>query len=216
MKVNVIYRDNSIVVCEKPKGVLSEASDGVASMPTLLASDLSVSRVDSVHRLDRDVSGLMVYSLDRRASAALSADIAEGRMTKEYLAVVSGVPSLPEGELCDLLFYDRKRGKSFVVDKKRAGVREARLAYTLLSEANGLSLLKIRLFTGRTHQIRVQFASRGLPLLGDRRYGGPTSPEGIALMSHRLAFRHPEDARSLDFTLPPPDSYPWNGFSLEV
>ncbi len=213
MKVNVIYRDNSIVICEKPKGVLSEASDGVASMPALLASELSVPRVDTVHRLDRDVSGLMVYSLDRRASAALSADIAEGRMTKEYLAVVSGVPSLPEGELCDLLFYDRKRGKSFVVDKKRAGVREARLAYTLLSEVNGLSLLKIRLFTGRTHQIRVQFASRGLPLLGDRRYGGPASPEGIALMSHHLAFRHPEDARPLDFTLPPPDSYPWNSFS---
>ena len=107
-------------------------------------------------------------------------------MEKDYFAVVHGRPAEEAGEYRDLLFRDKARGKSFVVTRPRKGVREAVLQYRLLAAAGGLSLVRIRLLTGRTHQIRVQFSSRGMPLYGDRRYGG-REPDGLALWSCRIA-----------------------------
>ena len=140
-----------------------------------------------VHRLDREVSGLMVFAKDAQAAAHLSKP---GNMEKEYLAVCAGCPDPAEGIMEDLLFHDRSRNKTYVVKKERKGVKPAKLAYWVLEPGQERSLVRVRLFTGRTHQIRVQFASRGYPLAGDRKYGGKTAEE-IGLRSQKLRIRHP-------------------------
>ena len=158
----------------------------------------------------------MVYARTDRAAAALSRAITEGRMQKEYLAVATGTPD-PEASLCDLLFYDRGRGKSFVVDRQRKGVKEARLDYQRIASRDGLSLLRVKLYTGRTHQIRVQLASRGFPLAGDRRYGAPASLYPLALCSVYLSFPHPTKKETLSFTYLPktdPDSTAPSAFAV--
>ena len=141
--------------------------------------------------------------------------MAEHRVTKEYLAVLRGTPEKDADTLTDLLFRDAAHNKSYVVTRMRKGVREARLDYTSLAHHGGLTLVRVRLHTGRTHQIRVQFSHRGLPLLGDIRYGSkaPCSP---ALWSYRLALTHPVTGQPLDVTCPPPDTYPWTEFAREV
>ena len=204
--INILYRDKYIVVCQKPAGLLSEG-EGADCFPTLLAEALrargEADAVYPVHRLDRETEGLMVYARTSDAAATLSRVIADGSMKKEYLAVVTGIPAEKRGTLRDLLFYDRRRGKSFVVDRQRKGVKEALLDYELLASREGYSLLRVALHTGRTHQIRVQLASRGLPLCGDRRYGAPPSPFSMGLCSTRLSFPHPRDGSILTFTYLP-------------
>ena len=142
--------------------------------------------------------------------------IAGRALRKEYLAVVPGRPEPDEAVLRDLLFHDRAKNKSYVVRRMRAGVREAELSYRVLAEAGTLSLLSVSLHTGRTHQIRVQFAARGLPLLGDVKYGSAFRDCPIALWSHRLAFRHPADGRALCFSAPPEPSFPWDAFQSTI
>jgi len=208
MEIQIYYFDKEIAVCRKPVGVDSEA----AGMPALLARQLRTTEVYCVHRLDRAVGGLMVYALRRESAAFLSREIQAGRFRKEYLAVVHGRLDAEHGELRDLLFHDRAKNKSFVVRRKRAGVKEAVLDYRVLSEAEGFSLLAVRLQTGRTHQIRVQFASRAHPLAGDVKYGSPLRGADIALFSHALGFRHPVSGEALAFTAPPPGGSPWEYF----
>ena len=133
-------------------------------------------------------------------------------MRKEYLAVVPGRPAEDEAVLCDLLFHDRAKNKSYVVGRKRAGVKEAELSYRVLETAGGYSLLSVALRTGRTHQIRVQLAARGLPLAGDVKYGSAVRDCPIALWSHTLAFRHPADGRELCFAALPEPAFPWDIF----
>lgn len=208
MEIPVLFRGADFAVCRKPPGIESEG----AGMPALLSRQLGVPEVCCVHRLDKAVGGLMVYALNREAAASLSRAMAEGRFEKEYLAVVHGRPDESEAELRDLLFHDRARNKSYVVTRRRAGVREAALRYRVLGEAEGLSLLRVRLLTGRTHQIRVQFASRAHPLVGDARYGSAERGCPIALFSHTLGFPRPGDGAPLRFEAPPPADYPWNLF----
>ena len=133
-------------------------------------------------------------------------------LTKEYLAVLRGTPAQDEATLTDLLFRDAAHNKSYVVKRMRKGVRQASLSYTVQGEADGLTLVRVQLHTGRTHQIRVQFSSRGLPLLGDIRYGSKAdcSP---ALWSTRLALTHPVTGKPIDVSCPPPDAWPWNLFA---
>lgn len=194
--MNVLYQDEYLIVCVKPSGVLSQGDDkGRENMPKLLCDFLGC-EVFPVHRLDFEVSGVMVYAKTQVAAARLSALVSSHEdFRKEYLAVVEGKPCEEEAFLEDLLFHDVKRNKSFVVDRKRNGVKSARLSYRVLDtmeSGEGVrSLLKVRLYTGRTHQIRVQFASRGTPLVGDRRYGAQKTEFGIALCSCSLSFRHP-------------------------
>ena len=199
--MEIIYKDSEIVVCIKPKGVLStEDLSGKASMPSILRRELCIDEVFPVHRLDREVSGLMVFALTKQAAARLSADVMNSeRFLKEYMAVACGIPESNNGILNDLLFKDSKKNKTYVVDKKRRGVKEARLEYRLVNIIGDKSVVRIRLFTGRTHQIRVQFASRKMSLLGDRKYGGESSENGIALYSVRLRFHHPTTNEFLDF-----------------
>ena len=215
--MNVIFYDKHIIVCEKPAGTVCEGV-GESALPTLLArylADVGEKNTDifPVHRLDKETVGVCVFARSSAAASALSRAITEGTFKKEYLAVVCGIPQKNADTLTDLLFYDRARGKSFVVDKQRAGVKKASLDYQTVSSADGFSLLRVDLHTGRTHQIRVQFASRSLPLAGDRRYGAPKNDvTSVCLCAHNLHFPHPSNGKTLSFSVTPPDSYPWSLF----
>ena len=168
--------------------------------------------IATVHRLDRIVGGVMVFSRRREVTGKLVAAVAAHQMTKEYLAVLRGHPEKDSDTLTDLLFRDARHNKSYVVQRPRKGVREATLDYTALAKTDALTLVKIRLHTGRTHQIRVQFSHRGLPLLGDIRYGSKAACSA-ALWSYHLAFTHPVTGRPVDVTCPPPRAYPWELFA---
>lgn len=197
--MKILYNDNYIVVCIKPIGVLSQAdASGGESMVSMLA-DMYGCEIYPLHRLDKGVFGVMVYAKTKFAASELSRDIADHRFKKEYLAVVSGTPD-KSGEMVDLLFKDSKKNKSFVVQRPRKGVKEAKLSYNLIKTDNEKSLVRVLLHTGRTHQIRVQFSSRKMPLLGDKKYGGNSDYNDIALMSYQLTFTHPKTKETLVFT----------------
>ena len=199
--MKIIYKDESIVVCIKPSGILSaKDASGKNNMSDALCEQLNLKTVYPIHRLDREASGIMVYALTAASAARLSVDAGDHtRFVKEYMAVISGIPNEKCGILEDLLFKDSSKNKSFVVNKERRGVKRAKLSYEVLEECGERSLVKIKLFTGRTHQIRVQFSSRKMPLVGDRKYGGPSSEKGIALYSVKLSFYHPETNEQLCF-----------------
>lgn len=202
----ILRADRELFLCVKPAGLLSESP----GMPEKLCA-LGGGEVYPVHRLDRDVGGVMVYARTKKAAASLSACIAQRQMEKEYLAVVQGCPEEAEGRFRDLLFKDARKNKSYVVTRARKGVKEAELSYRLLGHKDGLSLILIRLFTGRSHQIRVQFASRKMPLAGDRKYGSSVDCP-IALWSSRLAFPHPANGQLTEGLQSPPAVWPWNLF----
>ena len=205
--LRILHEEEQFIVAYKPCGVLSEDRDKEEGMPALLRRHTG-GGIYPVHRLDRTTQGLMVYAKTASCAAKLSAALQSGSLTKEYLAVVEGVPD-ESGQLSDLLYYDRKKGKSYVVTRQRRGVREARLSYSRLGTAeyagSPASLLRIALLTGRTHQIRVQFASRRHPLVGDRRYGSAITAPNIALCSCTLTFPHPETGEILTFSDYPTD-----------
>lgn len=210
--MEILYSDRHIVVACKPRGVLSEGSDN-GGMPALLKEALS-GEIHTVHRLDRETAGLMVFARDGKSAGTLSAAMQAGEFCKEYAAVVHGVPAPPEGEMCDLLFRDAAKGKSFIVKRERRGVRLARLTYrtlaTVSAEGAPLSLVAVKLGTGRTHQIRVQFSGRRMPLFGDGRYGGRERAP-LGLFARRLSFPHPQSGERMEFSLPLP--YEEEGFS---
>ena len=202
MSMNILYEDKALIVCQKPAGVLSEGE-----MPALLCEQLSLKECFVVHRLDREVGGVMVFAKTKKAAAALSKSVQDKTLKKEYLATVEGEVTPEKGEMRDLLFRDAKKNKSFVVKRERKGVREAVLDYEVLESReidNGMaSLVKIHLHTGRTPQIRVQFSSRKHPLVGDSRYGSRIKHD-IMLWSHRLIFPHPDTGEEMEFSLDAP------------
>ena len=213
--LHILYEDAHLVLCVKPVGVLSEDSAKGACMPALLREHYRAQGksdyIATVHRLDRLVGGVMLFSRRREVTGKLTAAVAEHRVTKEYLAVLRGTPEKDADTLTDLLFRDAAHNKSYVVTRMRKGVREARLDYTSLAHHDGLTLVRVRLHTGRTHQIRVQFSHRGLPLLGDIRYGSKAECT-TALWSHRMAFTHPVTGKPVDVSCPPPRRWPWTLF----
>lgn len=214
--MEILYADRRVCVCVKPAGVLS--TDEPGGMPELLRAALGGENpcVRSVHRLDRTVGGVMVYARSRMAASLLSAQLREGRVEKTYLAVVRGAPEKEAGELRDLLRRDRVSRRTEVVSAPDRDVREAVLRYETLARAEGLTLLRVALQTGRSHQIRVQFASRGTPLWGDAKYGRAEENGSVALWSCSLAFDHPETGERLRFTAPPPrERSPWSLFKIE-
>ena len=187
--MEILEQNATYVVCIKPAGIPSQG-EGLDAMPVRLATEVG-GEIYPVHRLDQAVGGVMVYARTKQAAAALSRAIQEGRMEKDYLAVLTKPMAEASGTLRDLLYHDRVKNKTYVVKRKRNGVKEAVLDYeTLASGAEG-TLVRVHLHTGRTHQIRVQFASRGCPLAGDGKYGGKGSAP--LLWSYRLAFPDPRD-----------------------
>lgn len=203
--MKIYYIDKDIVVCEKPYGVSSQLSNG-ENMISLLSAELGA-EVFPVHRLDTTTTGLMVFALNKVSAARLSDSVAKGELFKEYYAIVHGKLQ-PQGELNDLLYHDRIRNKSFVVKTERKGAKRAQLFYETLKaeciEGKELSLVKIKLITGRTHQIRVQFANIGAPLYGDGKYGAKDNGR-IHLHSSMLSFKHPTKKEDMRFNSAPTD-----------
>ena len=228
----ILYEDTALVVLDKPAGLSSE--DGVPAALRKLW-DRPDAYVGVIHRLDTGVSGLMVYARTPGAAAALTKQVTESQQAyaildgraeagpgapaqpcflKTYRAVIAGGPDEqlpPEGILRDYLFKDSRKGRVFPVSRPRKGVREAVLEYRILATAGESSLAEITLHTGRTHQIRVQFASRRHPLYGDGKYGS-RQKGSIALQSCGLRFVHPDTGKPMAFSLPLPAAAPWKEF----
>lgn len=204
----ILFEDDEYVFAVKPVGVLSE-SDGSGGMVDILKAKCR-SEIYPVHRLDRAVGGVMVYAKSQRSAAYLSKLVSERAMTKEYLAVVRG--DAPGGVMEDLLFKDSARNKSYVVKRERCGVKKASLEYEAIEHKDGRTLVKIRLHTGRSHQIRVQFSSRGMPLIGDGKYGAGDNSCTVALWSLGVSFR--KDGKDCGAQRLPEREYPWDAFDL--
>lgn len=178
--MEILYSDKHIAVLVKPVGLDSEAE-----VPAALKEQLG-GEVFPIHRLDKNVGGVMIFARTKQAAAELSKAVQEGTMVKEYMAMVHGTP--PErGDWEDLLWKDSKKNKVFVVKRQRGGVKKARLEFKRIS-AGEESLVRIRLYTGRSHQIRVQFSSRGFPLVGDHKYGSRSEKNEPMLFSCRITF----------------------------
>ncbi len=213
--MEILYQDNDILVCIKPARVLS--TDEPGGLPELLRKTLGDENADvrTVHRLDRVVGGMMVLARNANAASELSRQVRENEFEKEYLAVIHGRPEDSQGTLKDLLYRDKARRMTLVAEQSAKGVQEAILHYQFLDNQQNTSLVRIRLETGRTHQIRVQFASRGMPLVGERKYATQEDDCEIALWSYSLTFNHPKTGERLAFSKEPPAISPWDHYNIE-
>ena len=207
--MEIVYLDSDIVVCVKPARVLS--TDEPGGLPDLIREALGDPSADirTVHRLDRVVSGVMVLARNAKAASELSRQIRDNAFSKKYMAVVHGFPE-KSGTLRDLLGRDKARKMTYVADEPGKGIQEAVLDYEVLFAGQDYSKVGITLHTGRTHQIRVQFASRGYPLVGERKYSTLEDPCEIALWSCCIGFAHPSTGERMEFFREPPEGYPWN------
>ena len=209
--IDIIYQDEAVLVCIKPAGVRS--TDEPGGLPELVRQTLGDPKADvrTVHRLDQVVSGLMVLARTPKAASELSRQVRENVFEKAYLAVVHGCPEDREGTMTDLLLRNKPERKTYVVHHLEKGVQEAVLDYRVLQQGEK-SLVHITLRTGRTHQIRAQFSSRNLPLVGDRKYHPEAEDCPIALWSCHIGFVHPVTGEHMEFHREPPAIYPWNEF----
>ncbi len=213
--MKILYQDRDLVVAVKPTGTLSQPDrTGDAAMTDLLSQELHTT-VFPVHRLDRAVGGVMVFALTKETAGKLSAAVASDSFQKEYLTVIDGIPEEKKAELEDYLFHDARKNMTFVVSSKEKDAKKAKLSYEILEQRETVSLVRVRLYTGRTHQIRVQFSSRGMPILGDGRYGN-RERHPVALWSYRLTFSHPVTKKRLSFFADPEQIAPWNRFSVWI
>lgn len=214
MNIEILYEDKYLLAWIKPAGVLSE--DG--GMPDLLSAQLGEKRIYCVHRLDKDVGGVMIFAKDGKTAASLSEAISAHRAKKEYLLVCQGIPGEKAGAFFDLLYHDKQKNKTYVVKKERKGVKDAELDYEVLAvnEQANVSLVKATLKTGRSHQIRVQFASRKMPLAGDQKYGSSIKASRIALWSFRYTFAHPVTGEAITAEKTPPIENQWTVFEEEI
>ncbi len=215
--VKILYEDNHLIVAVKPAGVLSQ-SDGsdAPDMLTILKAYIKDKYskpgevyLGLVHRLDRPVSGVMVFARTSKAASRLSEQIRTRRVEKFYRAVVQGRLE-GTGSLENYILKDPSANKVTVYDREVPGAKHAVLEYRSVRASDDRSLIEIRLGTGRAHQIRAQFANAGHPLLGDRRYGNTELWDGdICLQSFRLAFDHPTKGERMTFEIPSPECEPW-------
>ena len=186
-----LFEDKNIIVCVKPVGLDSE-HELVDKLKEQYNGEIFV-----VHRLDKNVGGVMVFARNKHSASLLSKHIQEGTMIKEYVAMVHGHPE-PKGDWTDLLWKDSSKNKVFVVNRERKGVKKARLEYSC-THFETTSLVQIRLHTGRSHQIRVQFSSRGYPLVGDHKYGSKDKETNPMLFSCRITFPYQKELRSFEY-----------------
>ena len=213
----IIYEDNHIIVAEKPRNMPVQGDiSGDMDFLSVIKEYVRVkykkpgeAYIGLVHRLDRPVGGVMVFARTSKAAARLSAAIKQGSFFKEYYAVVKGKPA-DEAVLRDYLLKDGKRNVSSIVKEGTVGAKYAELAYSLIEQRQNSSLLKVILKTGRAHQIRVQLAGTGLPIIGDAKYGA--GGRTLSLWSARLGFEHPTKKEYVQFSYLPPNEWPWNLF----
>lgn len=218
--LNVIYEDNHIIVVEKPCNVPSQADKTTdEDMLTLVKSYIKERYqkpgevyLGLVHRLDRPVGGIMVFARTTKGASRLSEAIRTNNFSKKYLAVVNGTFDNKTGSFEDYLFKDEALNKSKVVSKDKKGAKLAKLSYEVIGEANGNSLVKINLETGRHHQIRVQFSNAGHALVGDQKYGKSNPGVQIALWAYELEFKHPTKDEVMKFNCYPKKIGPWADF----
>jgi 23S rRNA pseudouridine1911/1915/1917 synthase len=218
--IPVLYEDNHVIVVVKPVNVpTQEDESGDPDMLTLIKDDLKLRHqkpgnvyLGLVHRLDRPVGGVMVFAKTSKAASRLSDAVRTRNIQKQYTAVVNGTPKQTHGTLRHYLWKNTKTNMVAVVPADRDGAKEAVLDYTVIDHREGLSLVSVKLHTGRPHQIRVQFATVGCPLVGDQRYGAHLTKQGqqIALWSTELSFEHPVSKETLSFTSAPPMAFPWS------
>ncbi len=222
ININIIYEDNHLLVVEKPVNVLTQGDiTGDKDLLTILKEDIKERYnkpgnvfLGLVHRLDRPVGGVMVYAKTSKAASRLSEQIRIGGFKKTYLAVIYGTPDISEGRFEHYLVKDRERNKVYIVNGQKKGGKKAILEYEVLGNAENMSLVKINLITGRSHQIRVQFASTGYPLFGDQKYSEGLSKPGeqLALWSYSIEVAHPVKLGNMVFQCNPPQIYPWDIF----
>ena len=216
--MKILFQDNDVIIIVKPVGVPSETTQrGEKGILDLLKNQYGLTDVFLLHRLDRNVSGVMVFAKNKKSAACISKQIQENTFKKTYLAVTDGILEEKQGIYKDLLFKDSSKNRSFVVNRMRKGVKEASLEYAVLNETENKSLVKVTLHTGRTHQIRVQFSSRKTPLCGDVKYGSKDRTGDIALFSHSISFTHPATKEIMTFTeFPDKINYPWSLFGSDM
>ena len=179
--MEMLFSDRDLAVCVKPVGLDSEHE-----LPAALKEALG-GEIFPIHRLDKNVGGVMVFARNKAAAAQLSRLVQEGGLVKEYVAMVHGTPP-EQGDWTDFLFKDSSKNKVFVVKNERKGVKLARLEYFCCTQMGNNTIVRIRLHTGRSHQIRVQFSSRGFPLVGDHKYGSRDEEKNPMLFSCCLRF----------------------------
>lgn len=208
--MNILYEDDAIIVCVKEAGVATQTKQiGQKDMESMLRTYRmqkgEPSYIGVVHRLDQPVAGVMVFAKTKEAAANLSRQIATKSADKFYYAVTDGLPAQKKGTLEDYLLRDGRTNISKVVSAKTAGAKRAELSYEVIEQNDRSAILRIKLHTGRHHQIRVQLANAGWPLVGDRKYNFKENmkPSGqqLSLCSYKLAFKHPETGRSVSYEI---------------
>jgi 23S rRNA pseudouridine1911/1915/1917 synthase len=218
MDSHILYNDRELLLVRKPAGIPSQPDpSGQSDLLTSLQADYPTASL--IHRLDTPTGGVMVFGLAPKATAKLCALVQDHNLfCKEYLAVLSSPPPDTEGRLTDFLYHDKQKNKAYVTDGKRKGSKEAVLDYRVLSTLpDGHTLVLVRLHTGRTHQIRVQFASRGFFLVGDGKYGSREKAPFIGLWAYRLTFPHPITGKEITASArPDTEAFPWSLFHDQI
>ncbi len=213
--MDILYEDKNILICRKLPGMVSQHSANGKGLADEVFEYCGYAGI--IHRLDLNVGGAIVFGKNKFAASKLSALVSENKIDKRYIAVIHGCPEEEKGVFEDLLFKDSSKNKSFVVKRMRKGVKKASLEYNVISKTqiNGqdASLVSIKLHTGRTHQIRVQFSSRKMPLFGDGKYGGRDNNSALALWSQSVEFLSPFEQKNIKVqSWPDADVFPWNVF----
>jgi 23S rRNA pseudouridine1911/1915/1917 synthase len=224
--IKILYEDNHLLVVEKPVNIpTQEDASGDPDLLTLLKEDIKARYnkpgnvyLGLVHRLDRPVGGAMVFAKTSKAASRLSDQVRTHAFGKEYLSVIHGLPSQKKGRLEHYLLKNQATNIVKAVPSSTPGSKHAVLEYEVISTMEKLSLVRINLLTGRSHQIRVQFSESGHPLFGDQKYGADVNSIGqqIALWSYKVRFQHPTTKQEMEFTSHPPDHYPWSLFSTII
>jgi 23S rRNA pseudouridine1911/1915/1917 synthase len=221
LSIELLYEDNHLLIAVKPPNVPIQGDiSGAPDFLTLLKEDIKIRFnkpgnvfLGLVHRLDRPVGGVMVFAKTSKAASRLSEQIRNHETEKIYLCVVQGCPEALKGRLADNLLKNKATNVVSVVKQGTTGAKQAILDYEVLNVAQGLSLVKVRLHTGRSHQIRVQMLHNGTPLVGDTKYGYQGDKgQMLALWSHQIGINHPTTKERMLFTSSPPNQYPWNLF----
>ena len=211
MDLNIIYEDESLIVCEKPAGVATQTKRlGQADMESILknyrAGKGEVPYIGVIHRLDQSVAGVMVFAKTKEAAASLSRQVQSKAADKFYYAMTDGIPEIKSETLEDYLLHDGKTNTTRVVCAETKGAKQARLSYEVIESNDYRAVLRVQLDTGRPHQIRVQLSHAGWPIVGDKKYNQKESAKeaGLKLCSYKIGFTHPATKKRMEFEIENP------------